>query len=37
MNRAAVMLPGLEQEGRELVIRYQDAGESAVRPVWVAQ
>lgn len=37
MNRAAVMLPGLGQEGRELVIRYQDAGESAVRPVWVAQ
>ena len=37
MNRAAVMLPSLEQEGRELVIRYQDAGESTVRPVWVAQ
>ena len=37
MDRAAVMLPSLGQEGRELVIRYQDAGESAARPVWVAQ
>ena len=37
LSRAAVMLPGLGQTGRELVVRYEDSGENAALPGWVAQ
>lgn len=37
LNRAAAAMSGLEQQGREPVVRYQDAGGISVRPAWVAQ
>lgn len=37
MDRAAVMLPDLSGEKRELVIQYRDLGQSAVEPAWVAK
>lgn len=37
MDRAAVMLPGLTDEVRELVIQYRDRGGAEVSPIWVAE
>lgn len=37
IERAAVILPGLNRENGELLLRYWDQGESVVEPVWVAK
>ncbi len=37
MDRAAVMLPGLNKTNCELILQYRDRGESTVAPVWVAK
>ena len=37
MNQAAVILPGLTDEARELVIQYRDRGGETVSPGWVAE
>ena len=37
MERAAVMLPALTDQRRELVMQYRDQGEEEVSPIWVAQ
>lgn len=37
IERAAVILPGLDRENGELVLQYRDRGESVVEPVWVAR
>lgn len=37
MERAAVMLPALTGQPRELALQYRDQGEGEVSPIWVAQ
>lgn len=37
IERAAVILPGLNRENGELLLQYRDQGESVVEPVWVAK
>lgn len=37
IERAAVILPGLNRENRELLLQYRDQGEAVVEPVWVAK
>ena len=37
MERAAVILPGLNSTERELILQYRDQGESEVKPGWVAR
>ena len=36
VDKAAVMLPDLAAQGRELVLQYQDGGGAVVFPGWVA-
>lgn len=36
-DRAAVMLPALADEPRELVVQYRDRGMAEVSPIWVAE
>lgn len=37
IERAAVILPGLDRENGELLLQYRDQGESVVEPGWVAK
>ncbi len=37
MERAAVMLPDLTEERRELVMQYRDRGNGELSPMWVAE
>ncbi len=37
IERAAVILPGLNRENGELILQYRDQGEAIVEPVWVAK
>lgn len=36
-ERAAVILPGLSEEKRELVIQYRDRGGAELEPIWVGE